>query len=159
MQIHILFHVIESIFEAFYPLRMRVWTHQPLPQADGPYVQCFTKNALVWADVWEVALLWWNMIVLWSFVFLSCPKTSCKHMAVYYSNLASCGRLTQMFPHCRLWRRYKPLLDLKYILRQELLLELTRLGRRIQSIHLHSSKIRHQPWSNRRLLQYWQDLF
>ena len=45
------------------------------------------KNAVVWADVWELALSWWRVIRLRRLVFLISWKTTGKQMAVYHSEL------------------------------------------------------------------------
>ena len=45
------------------------------------------KNAVVWADMWELALSWWRVIRLrWS-IFLISWKTTGKQMIVYHSEL------------------------------------------------------------------------
>ena len=45
------------------------------------------KNAVVWADVWELALSWWRVISLRRLVFLISWKTTGKQMVVYRSEL------------------------------------------------------------------------
>ena len=45
------------------------------------------KNAIVWADVWELALSWWVVIRLRRLVFLISCKTTGKQMVVYHSEL------------------------------------------------------------------------
>ena len=45
------------------------------------------KNAIIWADVWEHALLWWRVIRLRRLVFLISWKTTGKQMVVYHSKL------------------------------------------------------------------------
>ena len=45
------------------------------------------KMALVWADVWELALSWCRMIRLLLFVFRISPKISGKQIVVYHSEL------------------------------------------------------------------------
>ena len=46
------------------------------------------KNAVVWADVWELALSWWRVIRLRRLVFLISWKTTGKQLVVYHSELA-----------------------------------------------------------------------
>ena len=44
-------------------------------------------DAVVWADVWELALLWWRVIRLLRFVFLISWMTTGRQMVVYHSEL------------------------------------------------------------------------
>ena len=46
------------------------------------------KNAVVWANVWELALSWWRVIYLRRLVFLISWKTTGKQVVVYHSD---CG--------------------------------------------------------------------
>ena len=45
------------------------------------------KNAVVWADVWELVLSWWRVIRLRLLVFLIYWKATDKQMVVYHSEL------------------------------------------------------------------------
>ena len=45
------------------------------------------KNAVVWVDVWELALSWWKVICLRWLVSLISWKTTGKQMGVYHSEL------------------------------------------------------------------------
>ena len=45
------------------------------------------KMAVVWADMWELALSWWRVIRLWRLGFLISCETTGKQMVVYHSEL------------------------------------------------------------------------
>ena len=45
------------------------------------------KNAVFWADVWEIPFWWWRVIRLRRLVFLISCKTTGKQMVVYHSEL------------------------------------------------------------------------
>ena len=54
------------------------------------------KNAVVWVNVWELALSWWIVILLRRLVFPISWKTTGKQMVVYHSELTvqRCSSIT-----------------------------------------------------------------
>jgi len=91
------------------------------------------KKSLVWADVWELALSWWKMIRLRRLVFLISPNTSGKQMVVYHSELTVRRSCKGTVVDDHLYRRNKPPFASKCFVREQLLLDLARLERPIQS--------------------------
>ena len=166
------------------------WTHQPLLQvsknvdhsfyflrtgikiSQGLYSRWLIKsmfwvlqNAVVWADVWELALSWWRMIRLLRLVFLISWKTTGQQMAVYHSefNVLRCSSGTiATFP---VFPKNRQSFAWKCFVCEKLLLDLTHLETPIQSAavyfqaHTRKSTIHNLPQCHRRVSKQRDPIF
>ena len=80
--------VSKNVGLSFYFLRMEIKRSYSVPSQDYT-IFWVLKNAIVWADVWELALSWWRLIRLRRLVFLISWKITGKQMVVYHSELTT----------------------------------------------------------------------
>ena len=83
------------------------------------------KNAIVWADVWELALSWWRVIRLRRLVFLLLLCT--------IQNSLLCVVLVVRLRHVQFFRKNRQSFSWKCFVRKQLLLDLAHLETPIQS--------------------------
>ena len=124
------------------------------------------KNAVVWADVWELALSWWRVIRLRRLVFLISWKTTGKQMVVYHSKLTvqrwSSGTIVTcpVFPQKNRWS-----FAWKCFVRDQLLMDLIHLKTAIQltavyfRVHTRKSTIHHLSRCHRRVSKHHDRIF
>ena len=119
------------------------------------------KNAVVWADLGELALSWWRVICLRPLVFPISWKTTGKQIVVYHSELTvmRCSSPVQCF-----WKNRR-LIAWKSFVHGQLLLSLVHLETLIQSTsvyfrpHMRKSTIHHLSRCHRHVSKHRDRIF